>query len=343
MRPGALTLSILVLIPLTASADWKKPYFGSTPVGSWATYTTKASAGAPSVTTSSRLADRVGRVRLEDRNSYPGKEYPPSAQRYELAPGFTLDRDLLDFAKSLVASSSSTNGGAFAAMPAASVQMMKDAATPFGTVAVFVKTETVNGKESDHYRYSVRNEATKQTEAGDLWLSDAVPFGLVKRSLTSKDDSGSVIWSMEQDLTDFGMAPKEAMAATAVPKSQTKSQTLKGAAILEHPCGKVAVTQMGLVHAGNMDAAMKLSTKEMQDQWKAMPATDRTMMSGMMKEMSQTEAQFAADIKASGLLVVDGQAATLTLKTTTTDANGTSTSTTKQSFKLDGGQCLISR
>ena len=50
-----------------------------------------------------------------------------------------------------------------------------------------------------------------------------------------------------------------------------------------------------------------------------------------------------ADIKANGLLVVDGQAATLTVEKTTTDANGTSTSTTTQSFKLDGGQCLISR
>jgi hypothetical protein len=62
---------------------------------------------------------------------------------------------------------------------------------------------------------------------------------------------------------------------------------IKGAAILDHPCGKVAVKQMGLTHAGKMDEANKLTTKEMQEQWKAMPAKDRTMMSGMMKEMSQ--------------------------------------------------------
>ena len=74
-----------------------------------------------------------------------------------------------------------------------------------------------------------------------------------------------------------------------------------------------------------------------------MPAKDRTMMSGMMKDMSQTEEQYATDIKADGLLVVDGQAATLTVKKTTKDASGTSTSTTTQSFKLNGGQCLISR
>jgi hypothetical protein len=118
---------------------------------------------------------------------------------------------------------------------------------------------------------------------------------------------------------------------------------VKGAAILDTPCGKVAVKQMGLLHAGRIDDANKLSTKEMQDQWKAMPAKDRAMMSDMSKEMSQTEEQYAADIKASGVLVVNGQAATLTVKTTTKDANGTSTSTRTQEFRLNGNECLISR
>lgn len=216
MRRTALTISICVLASLTASADWKKPYFGATPVGSWATYTTKASAGAPSVTTSARLADGNGRVRLEDRTSYPGKEYPPSAQRYELAPGFKLERDLLDFAKSLVTFSSSMSGAAFQPMPAAAVQTMKEMSTPFGTVAVFVKTETVNGKECDHYTYSVRGQAAGQVETGELCLSDAVPFGLVRRTSTNKDQSGKVVWSMEQDLTDFGMTPKATTVAKPV-------------------------------------------------------------------------------------------------------------------------------
>ena len=118
---------------------------------------------------------------------------------------------------------------------------------------------------------------------------------------------------------------------------------IKGAAILDHPCGKVAAKQMGLAHAGKMEEANKLTTKEMQDQWKAMPAKDREMMTGMMKDMSSSEEDFARDVKANGVLVVDGQAATLTVKKTTKDKNGTMTSTTTQNFKLDGGQCLITR
>ena len=118
---------------------------------------------------------------------------------------------------------------------------------------------------------------------------------------------------------------------------------IKGAAILDHPCGKVAVKQMGLLHAGKIEDANRLTTKEMQEQWKAMSASDRTMMTGMMKATSQTEDQYAADIKSDGVLAVDGQNATLTVKKTVKNKDGSSTSTMTQNFKLDGSQCLVSR
>ena len=72
---------------------------------------------------------------------------------------------------------------------------------------------------------------------------------------------------------------------------------IKGAAILDTACGKVAVKQMGLVHDGKMDEANLL----------------------------------------------DGAAATLTVKKTTKDKNGSSTETITQNFKIDGAQCSISR
>jgi pyruvate carboxylase len=108
-------------------------------------------------------------------------------------------------------------------------------------------------------------------------------------------------------------------------------------------CGKVAVKQVAFIHDGKFDEANKLSTKEMQDQWKAMPAKDKTEMSGLAKAMSPTQEQFTAQVKAGGVLVVDAGSATLTTKTTTKDANGSSTETTTQKFKLDGGECLVSR
>jgi hypothetical protein len=74
-----------------------------------------------------------------------------------------------------------------------------------------------------------------------------------------------------------------------------------------------------------------------------MPAKDRDMMTGMMKQMSATEQDFSNEIKANGVLAVDGQKATLTVKKTTKDANGSSTSTMTQRFRLDGSQCLVSQ
>lgn len=118
---------------------------------------------------------------------------------------------------------------------------------------------------------------------------------------------------------------------------------IKGAAILNHPCGKVAVKQMGLMHAGKVEEANMLSTKSMQAQWKAMPAKDRAMMADMSKSMAPSEEQFTKDIKSNGVLDVDGKTAMLTVKTTQKDANGSSTSTTTQNFEIDGKQCLITR
>ena len=118
---------------------------------------------------------------------------------------------------------------------------------------------------------------------------------------------------------------------------------IKGAAILDNPCGKVAVKQMALVHAGKIEDAQKLTTKDAQEQWKAMPEKDRAMMSGMLKEFSVPEAQYISDIKANGVLIVDGAAGELKITKKASDKNGSSTSTMTQKFRINGNECLVSR
>ena len=144
-------------------------------------------------------------------------------------------------------------------------------------------------------------------------------------------------------LPDFCLSTVLPVVLCVVAGSAYGATEIKGAAILDHPCGKVAVKQVGLIHAGKFDEANKLSTKEMQQQWDAMPAKDKADMSGMAKAMSPTQEQFTASVKAGGVLVVDGPAATLTTKTTTKDANGSSTETTTQKFRVTGSECLVSR
>ena len=81
----------------------------------------------------------------------------------------------------------------------------------------------------------------------------------------------------------------------------------------------------------------------MQDGWKALPADERKMMTEMMKATSKSAEQFSAEIKAGGLLVVEGNSATLTVKQEHKDANGTSSETLTQRYVLDGATCRITR
>ena len=133
------------------------------------------------------------------------------------------------------------------------------------------------------------------------------------------------------------------LALLGLARLASAATEIKGAAILDHPCGNVSIKHMGLVHAGKMADAVKLGTPEMQKQWNDMSADDRKMMSGMMKDMSKSEADFSKEIKASGLLVVDGDKATLTVQKTTQDANGSGTETMTQRFAINGSTCLITR
>ena len=138
--------------------------------------------------------------------------------------------------------------------------------------------------------------------------------------------------------------PLVALAAlmTASPVALA-AQTIKGAAILDHPCGKTATRQMGYLHEGKVDDANKLSTKAVQTQWQSMPEKDRKMMADMSKSMSPSTEQYASDIRKGGVLTVDGNSAVLTVSQTKRDANGSSSSTMTQKFEMEGGQCLVSR
>ncbi|HEX3554648.1 MAG TPA: hypothetical protein VIA62_15605 [Thermoanaerobaculia bacterium] len=150
--------------------------------------------------------------------------------------------------------------------------------------------------------------------------------------MNTRPTSLVVLLSVALSLTLLGQAGAES------PKTE-----IQGAAILDHPCGKVAVKHMGLVHAGKIEEASKLGTQEMQDGWKALPAEDRKMMSEMMKATSRSEEGFSAEIKAGGLLVVEGKNATLTVKQEHKDANGSSSETLTERFVLDGATCRLSR
>ena len=133
-----------------------------------------------------------------------------------------------------------------------------------------------------------------------------------------------------------------ALVLALTPALAAAPQEIKGAAILDHPCGKVSVEHMKLINTGKFDDAMKLGSKAMLAEWSKMPADDRKMMTEMMQKMSSTEADYKAAVSKFGVLTVDGAKGTLVVTEEHKDANGTSTSTHSQDFEINGKTCLIS-
>jgi hypothetical protein len=118
---------------------------------------------------------------------------------------------------------------------------------------------------------------------------------------------------------------------------------LRGAGILSHPCGQVAVRHMELVHAGRFEEAIRLGTPAMRSGWLAIPATERVLMEKLMKQMARDADTYAADIRAHGLLVVNGNTATLTVTRPFKMQGGSGTETLTQRFLIEGDACAITR
>jgi len=144
---------------------------------------------------------------------------------------------------------------------------------------------------------------------------------------------------MTKRTSSIGVAALLLLAAASAEAAATE---VKGAAILDHPCGKLSVKHMGLVHDGKMEEAVKLATPEMQAEWKAMAAEEREMVAGMMKELSVAGDVHAAEIRAHGVLAVDGENATLTLTKEEKDQSANAVSTLTQKFKVKDGGCAVS-
>jgi len=138
-------------------------------------------------------------------------------------------------------------------------------------------------------------------------------------------------WSLLLGLVSV-LAPRLALA-----------EELTGAAILEHPCGKVSVEHMALIHDGKIAEAVQLATPEMQKEWAEMAADERDMISEMMKELSMSREDYVAAIGSGGKLVIEDSAATLTVSTEESSSQGTSHQTITQHLVLAGDDCMVTR
>jgi hypothetical protein len=223
-RTLVLLVVSLAMSSVASAAGWKKAYFGATKPGTWARYIDHSSdpANVDMTVTQTRLGDSEGRPQIEIKTDSNGK-YPLALDRYTMKSGFNVDRDLIDYGPNVVAG---TGGDADAQteLDAATVKLIAESMAAYGPAVVFKGSEVVDGKKTDRYSYSIKRPGNS-TETGDLWLSDAVPFGVVRNTFTIAEPSKSTKFERKLIASGAGPAP---VSTAAKPPART-SFTLKEA------------------------------------------------------------------------------------------------------------------
>jgi hypothetical protein len=209
-----IALAVFVSIALAGtsfgadSTGYRKAYFGATKQGAWAQYTMKTEGQADVGYVTTRLADEGGQQRVQTRIEYIVSGATTTAStNYVLKPGYSLESDALGFGKALVGMSSSMPGTKPNVMPAAVVESARKSMPDYAASARFIGTDNIGGKLSEHYSYTQKHPGNPaHIEAGEIWLNDSVPFGLVKQKAVTTEESGKVVSRMEMLLMDSGTA-----------------------------------------------------------------------------------------------------------------------------------------
>jgi hypothetical protein len=224
-RTFVLLLLSLTVCSMATAAGWKKSYFGATKPGTWARYIDHSSdpANVDMTVTMTRLGDDEGRPRIEMKMDSNGK-YPLVLNRYTMKSGFDVDRDLIDYGPAIVASEGG-DADSQTVLDAATVKLIADNMAAYGPFVVFKGSEVVDGKKTDRYNYSVKRPGPS-VESGDLWLSDAVPFGLVRNTFTIKEKDKTT--SFERKLVASGAGAVTTPSTAAKPDAKPEF-TLKEA------------------------------------------------------------------------------------------------------------------
>jgi len=223
-RTFVLLVLSLAISPFASAAGWKKSYFGATKPGTWARYIDHSSDPAnPDMTvTMTRLGDDEGRLQIEMKMDSGGK-YPTALNRYTMKSGFDIDRDLLDYGPSIVAGAGG-DADTQTALDANTVKLIAENMPAYGPAVTFKGSEVIDGKKADRYSYSIKRPGPS-TETGDYWLSDAVPFGVVRNTFTIAEVAKTTKFERKLVATGAGPAP---IAIAATPAKEAKF-TLKEA------------------------------------------------------------------------------------------------------------------
>jgi hypothetical protein len=223
-RTFALLILSLAISSFASAAGWKKAYFGATKPGTWARYIDHSSdpANVDMTVTLTRLGDDEGRPQIELKMDSNGK-YSLALNHYTMKSGFDVDRDLLDYGPAIVGGAGG-DADTQTVFDANTVKLIAENMPEYGPAVVFKGSEVVDGKKTDRYSYSIKRPGPS-TEAGDYWLSDAVPFGVVRNTFTLTEGAKTTKFERKLIASGAGAAP----VSTAAKPPAKSAFTLKEA------------------------------------------------------------------------------------------------------------------
>ena len=213
---------VVVLVSVAGSAaaeppGFKKAYFGATKAGTYARQKSTDEKGAVTNYTYSRLADVAGERALELSYEIVSGQFKgtKSVTACLVPASFPLENDAIDFQGHARRCVANAGGGAPTEYPEDTMKAIADGSTNYAKIVTFKGTETVNGKPADRYGYEYKSSYMNipATTTGDLWLSDAVPFGLVKEVTTMRDEKGKTLTRIETVLVETGADARTALPA----------------------------------------------------------------------------------------------------------------------------------
>jgi hypothetical protein len=222
---SAIALSVLFGFGSTGAEERSqlpKAYFGSTAPGAWARYdqtTTDQNGKASSwAVTISRLENEGDRVWMEVRRvPKPGSAGKATTVKYLLKPDFKLDKDTLNYMNFIDRAIVQEDGKSAVEMPWDLMRgVMGSGLTNIDyTSSVMPQgSERVGNRLCDRYHLHgtldvrVMFASVKGAWEADLWMSDAVPFGRVKESSVTRDESGKLLGKTDWTLVETGSGAK---------------------------------------------------------------------------------------------------------------------------------------
>jgi hypothetical protein len=121
------------------------------------------------------------------------------------------------------------------------------------------------------------------------------------------------------------------MSAADTAAASAPMTRVEGDALASHPASAVVLQYLDLLYAGKLDEAMaRLGSAKAQAEWKALPASEKKESAAFQMRMLPKRADVAKSLALGGVLLMQGDEATLNLITMTpaTESNSKGSSTT---------------